>query len=129
MRRRVRRAVSATVLASVLGGPAPARAQTADAWFGADKALHFSVSAVLAGTGYGGAALFTDRTAVRLGAGAGLALSLGVVKEALDAAGAGNPSWRDLTWDVLGTGVGVLASWLIDELVRSLDPPRPARAR
>ncbi len=28
-------------------------------------------------------------------------------KEALDAAGYGQPSWRDLTWDVAGTAVGL----------------------
>ena len=129
MRARGRQAGSALLLAAALGAAVPARAQSVDDWLGADKALHFTVSAALAGTGYGGAALLTERTSVRLAVGAGFALSLGIAKEVYDATGAGDPSWRDLAWDVLGTGVGVLSAWLVDRLVHALQAPWTAGAR
>jgi uncharacterized protein YfiM (DUF2279 family) len=80
-------------------------AQDDDPWFGRDKALHFSFSAVLAGGGYGGAALLTqseDRR-WRLLAGAGLALGAGIGKELYDLSGHGDASARDLAWDAIGT--------------------------
>ena len=124
MRRRALALVLATSAAAV-----PARAQTVDDWLGPDKALHFSVSALLAGGGYAGAALLSERPAVRIGVGAGLALSLGVAKELYDATGAGDASWRDLTWDALGAGVGVLSAWLVDRLIESLREPRAVSVR
>jgi putative lipoprotein len=108
-----------TLLLVSLCAAAPARAQSRDAWFGPDKALHFSVSALLAGGGYAAASPFTERTVVRVGVGAGFALSLGIAKELYDATGAGDASWRDFAWDVLGTGVGVLAAWLVDLAVHA----------
>ena len=126
---RARRRGTALLVAAVLSAGVSARAQSVDDWLGADKALHFTLSAALAGTGYGGAALLTERTSVRLAVGAGFALSLGIAKEVYDATGAGDPSWRDLTWDVLGTGVGVLSAWLVDRLVPSLEAPRAAGFR
>ncbi|WP_129352507.1 YfiM family protein [Sorangium cellulosum] len=83
-----------------------------DPWFGPDKALHFCASAALAGGGYALGALATEDVAGRLAAGAVLALGAGLAKEALDAAGAGTPSWRDLAWDALGASVGLgLSVW------------------
>ncbi|MGK4002347.1 hypothetical protein WMF31_06975 [Sorangium sp. So ce1036] len=83
-----------------------------DPWFGPDKALHFCASAALAGGGYALGALATEDVASRLAAGAVLALGAGLAKEALDAAGAGTPSWRDLAWDALGASVGLgLSVW------------------
>lgn len=87
--------------------PAPARAQSSDPWWGRDKALHFGVSAGLSAGGYAASALLLERPGERALAGAALALSAGVVKELLDLAGAGDPSWRDLAWDGIGTAVGV----------------------
>lgn len=88
-----------------------------DPWLAPDKALHFSFSAGLAGLGYGGAALMTDDRGVRLAVGAGVALTAGIAKELADLAGLGRPSWKDLAWDVAGTGVGLLVSWLLDRFV------------
>jgi putative lipoprotein len=122
-----RRLAPAALLACALAGSVPARAQTVDDWFGADKALHFSLSALLAGGGYAGAALVTDRTSVRVAAGAGFSLTLGIGKELFDAVAGGDPSWRDFTWDVIGTGVGVLSAWLVDSLVRSFQRRPVAR--
>jgi putative lipoprotein len=91
-----------------------ARAADPDPWFGRDKALHFGASFTLASGGYGSAALLTQRTDVRAATGAGLALSAGIAKEVYDRYAGGDPSWRDLTWDVVGTATGVAVAWLID---------------
>lgn len=126
----LRRRICAGAVTVAVCAPAPARAQSMDAWLGPDKALHFSVSALLAGAGYAASVPFTERPAVRVGVGAGFALTLGVAKELYDLAGGGDPSWRDLTWDALGAGVGVLTAWLVDLAVRSATAPRrlaPAR--
>ncbi len=102
-----------------------ARAQSADDWCGADKALHFTASAVIAGGCYAlGAALFDD-TWPRVTLGVGVGLAAGVGKELIDLAGYGDPSWRDLTWDALGVGVGALAAWGVDMAVRALRAPPP----
>lgn len=122
-----RRPLAAALLVVSLAATPPTRAQSMDDWLGPDKALHFSVSAALAGGAYGVTSVFTERTAVRLGVGAGFALTLGIAKELYDATGAGDPSWRDLTWDLLGAGVGVLTAWLIDRAVHAATAPHPAR--
>lgn len=92
----------------------PAFAQDADPWFGADKALHFSVSAGISGAAYGFSGLAFTTRPPRFVFGVSLALAAGVGKELYDLAGYGDPSWRDLAWDALGAGVGVLVAWLID---------------
>jgi len=58
-------------------------------------------------TGYGGTALLSDDTRLRLAGGGALALSAGVGKELWDLSGHGDASWRDLTWDVVGTATGL----------------------
>lgn len=102
-----------------------------DPWFAPDKALHFGFSAGISALGYGGAALFTEDRGVRVLAGVGLGLAAGIGKELLDLAGLGHPSWKDLAWDVMGTAVGVLLSWVLDVFVitpLSRPPPVPAAA-
>ena len=88
-----------------------------DPWFAPDKALHFSLSAGIAGVGYGGASLFTEDRRARLALGAGLALVAGAAKELADLAGLGHPSWRDFAWDLAGNGVGLIVSLLLDRFV------------
>ena len=108
------------ILVLMLGWAGVARAASdSDPWLGRDKALHFSASLVLAGGGYGGVALVTDadQRRWRLAGGAGLALAAGAGKEIADHFGAGDASWRDLTWDVIGTATGLGVAWLIDWLV------------
>jgi len=121
----------AFLLALLLGTAAPrpprARAaQPADDWLGADKALHFDATFVLASAGYGVGALFSDDVRVRLASGGALALSAGVAKELWDLSGHGDASWRDLTWDVIGTaaGLAVVATidWAIDRLAGRRGP-------
>jgi putative lipoprotein len=105
----------------------PARA---DEWFGKDKSLHFGVSAGLAVGGYAASALVLDEPWQRSVAGTGFALTFGVAKETWDAAGHGDPSWKDLTWDVAGTAVGVGLALAVDLLLfhDSAESQRQARA-
>jgi len=93
---------------------APARAADPDPWFGHDKKLHFEVSAALASGGYGAAALVTDDRRARLAVGGGFALSAGVAKELWDLSGHGDASWRDLTWDAVGTVTGLALAYAVD---------------
>jgi putative lipoprotein len=109
--------------------PVRAHAQTTDPWFSADKALHFSLSAALGAGGYGlGAACFDDPWP-RIVAGVSIGLGAGVAKELLDLAGYGEPSWRDLAWDALGTGVGVTLAWLVDRSLQRRPSSAQPRAR
>lgn len=87
-----------------------------DDWFGRDKALHYSVSAGLAGAGYAGGALLFEAPEARWLTGAGVALGAGVAKELYDAGRGSFFSTKDLTWDVLGTATGLGLSWAIDRL-------------
>jgi putative lipoprotein len=103
--------------ALALGLLSPARAADPDPWFGRDKALHFSATFTLAGGGYAGTALLSERRSVRAAAGGGLAMSAGLAKEIYDRYAGGDASWRDLTWDVVGTASGVLISYLLDRYV------------
>lgn len=120
------RALFVTVWLS--GGAAFAQADP-DPWLAPDKALHFAVSAGIAGVGYTGAAFFTDDVGVRLLVGGSLALGAGALKELLDLAGLGTPSWKDFVWDVLGAATGLLTSWLVDRfIVTPLTRPAPAPA-
>jgi len=96
---------------------ATANAGQPDPWFGRDKALHFGASAAIAAGTYWGAALVTDRQSTRLTAATAVALGAGIGKELWDLAGHGNPSWRDLAWDVVGTATGVALAWVIDEFL------------
>ncbi len=98
--------------------PPQARAAPADRWFGRDKALHFGASGLLAAGGYGAAGLHTEQRSVRLAVGASAALTIGVAKEILDRYTGGQPSGRDLAWDLLGTATGVGLAWLVDRLLR-----------
>ncbi|HEX8818904.1 MAG TPA: hypothetical protein VF794_03190, partial [Archangium sp.] len=82
-----------------------------DDWFGQDKVLHFGVSAGLAGAGYGGGALLFDEPGARWLTGAGVALTAGVGKELHDAGRGSFFSFKDLTWDAVGTATGLGLSW------------------
>jgi putative lipoprotein len=123
--RRARLALTATLAGALL--PTAARAADPDPWFGRDKALHFGASAFIAGAGYGGAALVSDDARVRVAVGGGLGLTAGVAKELWDLSGHGDASWRDLTWDVVGTATGLALAAAIDWSIGKLRG-RPANA-
>ena len=52
--------------------------------------------------------------ATRLLVGGSVAMGAGIAKELWDLAGHGDPSWRDLTWDALGTAFGLVIAWTVD---------------
>lgn len=115
------RAPAAVVLASFLvAWPAQAQAPSEDPWLGPDKTLHFSVSAVISSSGYGVAAALEQDRPLRLVVGGALGVSAGVAKELADLAGLGHPSWRDLTWDLMGVATGLLLGFAIDVLLAEL---------
>jgi putative lipoprotein len=118
------RALALTVL--LLAGAARAEA---DPWWGPDKALHLGVAAGLslsAGWVLHGLGVPAPLDAAL---GAGLTVLLGAAKEAADALGLGTPSWRDLTWDVVGAVTGALLALAVDALLTWLGPPpRPLLA-
>lgn len=103
-------------------GSRSAKAADPDPWWGPDKALHFGASAALAAGGYGLGALAFEDYAPRLALGASVALAAGATKEILDVAGLGDPSFRDLAWDVLGTAVGIGITLSIDFAIRGARP-------
>ncbi len=105
-----------------------ARASDKDPWFGPDKALHFGVSVLLASGGYAASSPWLDTRTDRALAGGAFSLSLGAGKELWDLSGHGDPSWRDFTWDVLGTAVGLASERrCAHEWQRASKFPRRAR--
>lgn len=127
-----RRVLAPVLAAALLTGSAPAVAAPPvadpDPWFSKDKALHFGVSAGIAGAGYGLTAIATDDIRIRIAFGAGAGIVAGAAKELWDLSGHGDPSWKDFAWDVLGTAVGIGIAVSIDLAVRSLRP-KPAAVK
>lgn len=105
-------ALALTALAA--GMPDDARAE--DRWWGADKGMHFGASLVITAGGHAVSGLWLDETWQRAVAGASLGLGAGVGKELWDLAGHGDPSWRDLTWDVVGVATGTGLALLVEAL-------------
>ena len=116
----------ALVLTVLLGSSVTFAQADPDPWLAPDKALHFTLSATLAGAGYAGAAFLTEDVGLRLLAGGALAVTAGAAKELADLAGLGTPSWKDFTWDLLGTATGLLSAWLIDHFIVTPLLARPA---
>jgi putative lipoprotein len=105
-----------------------ATASDADPWFGPDKALHFGFSVVLSAGGYAASSSFLDTRTERALAGSAFSLTLGASKELWDLAGHGDPSWRDFTWDIVGTAVGVALAAGVDALASSKHSQTAPRA-
>lgn len=79
-----------------------------DSWFGADKIKHFFMSAFIESVTFSGLqAAGAHRNAAFAGA-VGAAAAAGVAKELYDKRTKGLFSVRDLTWDGLGTGAGLV---------------------
>jgi putative lipoprotein len=114
---------------AALGYTTDARADDPDPWLSRDKALHFDVSAGLAAAGYGvSAGWLVDARWKALALGGGVALVAGAAKEVADATGLvrGDPSWKDFTWDVLGTVAGLALAWSVDLIVGGVNASHPA---
>jgi putative lipoprotein len=89
-----------------------------DAWLGRDKALHFAISAAISGSAYGLSALVLEHPGYRCLVGASVGLSAGIAKEIWDASGHGDPSFKDLTWDVVGVVTGTTLALGVDLIWR-----------
>jgi len=120
---RPRLAWGVAAVAGFLLAARPARAADPDPWFGPDKKLHFEYSAAIAAGGYAAGALLaqlSDRPEgrcdrrIRFAVGGTLALGAGVGKELWDLSGHGDASFRDLTWDVIGTAAGLALAAAVD---------------
>lgn len=116
---------AAVLFAVVASSPRSAQAADPDPWFGKDKALHFAATGTIAAGGYTIGAFLFDARGHALILGASLAFGVGIAKEALDLTGFGDPSWRDLAWDGIGTVAGVASAWAIDLLVRGVSTRHP----
>lgn len=110
-------------------GSGHASAYAQDKWLGADKGKHFGASAVAAAGGYAAAMWVVDEPWQRAALGGGFGFALGIAKEVYDATGRGDPSWRDLTWDLIGCGFAVGVSALLDYALRAPPKGEPAQTR
>lgn len=117
----IRAPLAILLAASLLLAPRVARADPPDPdpWWGKDKALHLGVSAGLTGGAYAIATQMSDSVAGRAALAAAVGIGAGFGKEVVDSLGFGTPSWKDLLWDVIGTGLAITVSVSIDFGVRS----------
>ncbi|MBX3204820.1 MAG: hypothetical protein KF764_07115 [Labilithrix sp.] len=117
-------AAAAVLVALVLASSTTAAADP-DPWLAKDKALHFGVSAGIAGAAYAASASVFEARGHALLAAGGVTLAIGAGKEVLDLAGFGTPSWKDFAADVAGTIVGLAIAWSVDLLVRGVGEQQP----
>jgi len=113
------------IAASVLLTTRAEAASDPDPWFGRDKVLHFSATALIAGGTYALAATQFDARYPPLLLGAGAGIAVGAAKEIADGLGYGDPSWKDFAWDVLGTVAGLTLAWAVDLAVRGVSHEHP----
>jgi putative lipoprotein len=113
---------------TLLATPSFARADDPDPWLGRDKAAHFAVSTGLAAAGYGVSTAIFEARGHALLLGGAVSLAIGAGKELLDLAGYGDPSWKDFTWDVIGTVCGLALAWSLDLVIRGVDEGHPVLA-
>ncbi len=105
--------------------PAKTLAADPDPWFAVDKARHFSAASLLAGGAYTVAAGCDASGEARLWAGGLTAMGAGAAKELWDLRGHGDPSWRDLAWDGVGTAAGLVTAWWVDRWWQRRQGGRP----
>jgi putative lipoprotein len=129
----VRLCCSFAALALIAAAARPAHAANEDPFWGPDKALHFAVAGGIAGVGYGVTTAATPDCSCDSARGCGpacdrwkafaiggaAAVGAGALKEGLDAAGLGDPSWKDFAWDVIGAACGLGVAWVIDVAAHS----------
>jgi putative lipoprotein len=119
------RLVFITVVIAALFVSKEGRASDRDPWFGRDKFDHFVVSSAIASETYLIAAAHVKARGWALVIAGSTSLAIGGAKEAWDLAGHGDPSWRDLAWDVIGTAGGLALAWSVDLAIRGVDEDHP----
>lgn len=77
--------------------------------------------------GYGGASLLVEPRWARAALGGGFAIGVGGAKELWDLRH-GDPSWRDFTWDVIGSAAGVTVAYLLDLALSAARPVAQPRS-
>jgi len=92
----------------------PAQAAEPDPWFGRDKVMHLTVSFALPGP-----ATRPQRAAPSAPASGSCRAPASRCRQEsprklYDQYGGRGFSWRDLTWDAVGTATGTLVAWLVD---------------
>ncbi len=98
----------ACVLAGMVLGLLPSSAAAQDRWFAPDKAAHFVISFFLTTATYTVARDYMEKDRA-IQTAVGVTAGLGIAKEVHDAlTGEGTFSGKDLVWDGLGIGLGVL---------------------
>jgi uncharacterized protein YfiM (DUF2279 family) len=102
-----------------------ARADDGDEWLGSDKVLHCGISAGLAATFYTATTPLFDARFPPLLLGAAATLAIGAGKEAYDSVSGGDPSWKDFTWDAIGTVAGLALGYALDLALRGVGPEHP----
>lgn len=79
-----------------------------DSWFGGDKIKHFFISAFATSVAYSALqAAGANRTTAMTGA-IGASIGLGVARELYNLRTTRTFSYKDLTWDAIGTGSAAL---------------------
>ncbi|MFC1629165.1 hypothetical protein ACFL3H_08650 [Gemmatimonadota bacterium] len=124
-KRRIARIILIFLLCAGSSLATPLNIQAQDRWFGPDKALHFFGAFMATSVGYVVACNAWDYDhdkALRFGVGVGVAASVG--KELYDViSGRGQASGKDLVWDGIGIGLGVLfLNALADPTTGSVSP-------
>jgi putative lipoprotein len=115
--------LGAALLGAALG-PLSARVRADDAFFGADKSLHFSISAAAALTCELALDSFELPAPLHYPLALALPLGLGFGKELFDYARGGQASRADLTWDILGVATGLLVAFVLEKwLIGPSDAP------
>ena len=104
----VRERASSGVPEQLSFAPPPLDLRPTDAW------LHAGSSASIQLMGYGGLRALSVAQRDALVISIGVTLAAGIGKELHDRAGHGDASTRDLFWDVVGTGIGVVLARFAD---------------
>jgi putative lipoprotein len=124
---RLRIALLGAALLGAALGPLSARARADDAFFGADKSLHFSISAAAALTCELALDSFELPAPLHYPLALALPLALGFGIELFVYARGGQASRADLTWDILGVATGLLVAFVLEKwLIGSSDALAPA---
>jgi uncharacterized protein YfiM (DUF2279 family) len=106
---RSKRAATLLLAGAAMLGASAAGAQSTDSWVGTDKAMHLGLSAPFGmfGATFAGA---EASTATRLAYGTLIGSLPGLAKELSDMRGRGDPSARDMAFNVLGAALGALVA-------------------